>query len=483
MIWRVFRVDATWLALGLGALALALVAICRGAEYDEGYTLLLTAGHRLPAWPAGVFHAAEGQALFRGAPSAAQIAAELRAQDVHPPVYFWLEAVWRAVAGPSLLAARALSVALSVAALAGVAAIARTLAIPPWRALLLCAGCYAFTYTGAIARDFALAQALGVWAVWLAVRGRGTWTAALAGVAFGLAILANYLAAFIAVGCGVWLLAARNLRVVSFATGLAMLLPVQVWFFLAQRGSRAGQFAPLEWHSALLRLLRFQGAALFGGLPLYAGAWGVAVTVGLGVLAVGAAACAFRRLRLPARALLALLAVCPAAGLLAMAVLSGSTPIELRYLAFGTPFAALLLADALPRPLLALMLAVQAASIAELALRPETMQPQAEAAAEAAEADALVLLPRGNDGVGIPAAFLQSAAPAMRVRIVGPDMAPWVIRAEAANESRVAAALLPLDADSRTTVPALLAAFEDRCWQPVSRSNVLAVWQHVCAVD
>src|SRR5271157_671856 len=293
MIWRVFRVDATWLALGLGALALALVAICRGAEYDEGYTLLLTAGHRLPAWPAGVFHAAEGQALFRGAPSAAQIAAELRAQDVHPPVYFWLEAVWRAVAGPSLLAARALSVALSVAALAGVAAIARTLAIPPWRALLLCAGCYAFTYTGAIARDFALAQALGVWAVWLAVRGRGTWTAALAGVAFGLAILANYLAAFIAVGCGVWLLAARNLRVVSFATGLAMLLPVQVWFFLAQRGSRAGQFAPLEWHSALLRLLRFQGAALFGGLPLYAGAWGVAVTVGLGVLAVGAAACAF----------------------------------------------------------------------------------------------------------------------------------------------------------------------------------------------
>jgi len=343
--------------------------------------------------------------------------------------------------------------------------------------------CPPLAMAGSQRKGLALAQALGVWAVWLAVRGRGTWTAALAGVAFGLAILANYLAAFIAVGCGVWLLAARNLRVVSFATGLAMLLPVQVWFFLAQRGSRAGQFAPLEWHSALLRLLRFQGAALFGGLPLYAGAWGVAVTVGLGVLAVGAAACAFRRLRLPARALLALLAVCPAAGLLAMAVLSGSTPIELRYLAFGTPFAALLLADALPRPLLAAMLAVQAASIAELALRPETMQPQAEAAAEAAEADALVLLPRGNDGVGIPAAFLQSAAPAMRVRIVGPDMAPWVIRAEAANESRVAAALLPLDADSRTTVPALLAAFEDRCWQPVSRSNVLAVWQHVCAVD
>jgi Dolichyl-phosphate-mannose-protein mannosyltransferase len=477
----VFRPNGTWLAVGGGTLALAAVAVCRGAEYDEGYTLLLTAGHRLPAWPDGVFAAAQGQALFQGMPSAAQIATELRTQDVHPPLYFWLVALWREAIGPSLLAARALSIILSAAALAGVAAIARRLAIPPWRAVLLCAGSYAFAYTGAIARDFALAQALGVWAVWLLLRGRGHRTAALAGAAFGSAILVNYLAVFIAIGCGAWLLAGRSVRVVSFATGLALLLPAQLWFFLAQHGSRAGQFPPLEWRAALLRLLHYQGAAVFGGLPLYAGDRAGAVTVVLGLLAAVAAACALRRLSLPPRGLLALLAVCPAAGLLLLAALSASTPIELRYLAFGMPFIALLLADALPRPLLATVLAMQAASIAGLALRPETMQPQTEAAVEAARADALVLLPRGNDGVGIPAAFLQSVPPTLRMRIMTPDVDPASIRASAVPEPRVAVARLALDTDSRTTVPALLAAFDDRCWREVSRSTVLVVWQRVCA--
>jgi 4-amino-4-deoxy-L-arabinose transferase-like glycosyltransferase len=468
----------TVLAIGIGAFALAAVAALRGAEYDEGYTLLLTAGHRLPKWPDGVFTAAEGQAAFRGLPSAGQIAAELRAQDVHPPLYFWMEAMWRRLAGPSLPAARALSVLFGVASLAGVAAIARRLGIPPWRAVLLCAGCYAFTYTGAVARDFAPAQALGVWGVWLLLRDRGRWPDALAGLAFGLAVLTNYLAAFVAVGCGVWLLATR--RVVSFATGAAVLLPAQVWFFLAQHGSREGQFAPLDWASALPRLVRYQGAALFGGLPVYAGAWGGVAAGIIGVLALGCAVFALRRLREPGRALLALLAACPAIGLLVLAMLSGSTPIELRYLAFGTPFAALLLADAMPKPLLAVMLGVQAASIAGLATAPQTMQPQSEAASQAARADALVLVPRGNDGVGIPAAFLQSAPPALRLLVVAPETTQDAIRLAAAHESRVAAALLPLDRDSRATVPVLLAAFDDRCWRQETRTTVLAVWRRVC---
>ena len=42
-----------------------------------------------------------------------------------------------------------------------------------------------------------------------------------------------------------------------------------LWFFLAQRGTRTGQFPPFEWLPGLVRLARCTAGAVLGGLPLY----------------------------------------------------------------------------------------------------------------------------------------------------------------------------------------------------------------------
>src|SRR5271165_5585912 len=51
--------------------------------------------------------------------------------------------------------------------------------------------------------------------------------------------------------------------------GFVIWLPADLWFFLAQRQTRMGQFVPFEPISATARLAQYSGAALFGGLPLY----------------------------------------------------------------------------------------------------------------------------------------------------------------------------------------------------------------------
>ena len=131
----------------------------------------------------------------------------------------------------------------------------------------------------------------------------------------------------------------------------------------------------------------------------------------------------WRRGAEPARR--ALLAICAAAmpvGLLLLGLVFDNTPIELRYLAFATPFIGLLLAT-LPRSVCGVVLAIQAASIAGLMMRPETMQP-ARATAMAAAAlvgDGVVLVPRGNDGVGIVGAFAIEAPPGLHMLVIGRD--------------------------------------------------------------
>ena len=82
----------------------------------------------------------------------AAIARDLRATDVHPPLYFWTVAEWRRLVGNSLFAARLASVLFSVVTLGLVAMIARSVGIPAVAAVLLTVGCYGFAYTGAIAR-------------------------------------------------------------------------------------------------------------------------------------------------------------------------------------------------------------------------------------------------------------------------------------------------------------------------------------------
>ena len=119
-------------------------------------------------------------------------------------------------------------------------------------------------------------------------------------------------------------------------------------------------------------------------------------------------------------AMFALAALAPLVGLLLLGAIFNNTPIEVRYLTFSTPFVGLLLAGALRPRGAAFVLAVQAASLVGLMLAPQTMQP-AGAAAHAAAAlveDGVVLLPRGNDGVGIVGAFAIEAPPALPLLLI-----------------------------------------------------------------
>ena len=65
-----------------------------------------------------------------------------------------------ACSGPDCSGPRLLSVLFSLVALAGVATLAMLCGVPPVAAILLTLGCYGFTYTGSIARGFALGPAL-----------------------------------------------------------------------------------------------------------------------------------------------------------------------------------------------------------------------------------------------------------------------------------------------------------------------------------
>ena len=113
------------------------------------------------------------------------IARDLRATDVHPPLYFWTVSLWRLVFGPGLFAARMLSVLCGTVSIALVGIIANRCAIRPWVAMLLTLGCYGFVYTNAIARGFAMAEMLTLCGVALLLGGRHV----LAGACLGAALL------------------------------------------------------------------------------------------------------------------------------------------------------------------------------------------------------------------------------------------------------------------------------------------------------
>jgi hypothetical protein len=539
-------------ALLIGAGVLLATAALRGAEYDEGYTMLLAAGTPRPAWPAGIFTAAEARAVFAGHAGLGEIARDLRDTDVHPPLYFWTVAAWRWLAGPSLFGVRLLSVLCGVFALVLVGAIARLARIPPAGAILLTVACYGFAYTGAIARDFSLAQALSLAGVWLALRadggnrknsetpppvegggwgeglrspepfvrpwrqpvpptpslkGRGSlfhraastpFPSALAsGLCLGAASLSNYLASFVAGAVLLWLLP-RPRAWLAATAGFATFLPADLWFFLTQRDSRPGQFAPFSLLGGLPRLGQYSAANLFGGLPLYVpGAARQAVAMALAAAAVflvGLVALRWHRIGpLRARMLLTLGVLAPPGGLLLLGLASNSTPIELRYLAFATPFVGLLFAGglaSLPRRWClgvgGALLAVQAAALLGLMTRRETMQP-AHATAMAATALAeggVVLLPRGNDGVGVVGAFVNEAPDRLRLSIAQQTDTQKELDARIGSADRVVLALIGVDVTSRATSAMLRAGFSsDPCWRPAGTGfNVLA-FDRICAGD
>jgi len=527
-----------WAVLVLGLAVLTATAALRSAEYDEQYTMFLTAGVARPAWPDSPFQAGEVPALQAGHGSLLGIARDLRATDVHPPLYFWSVALWRRLTGGGLFAARLFSALCGLAALAAVAVIARRTGVPPALAMLLTLGCYGFAYTAAIARGFAQAQALTLWGVALALSGRRGW-AGWAGMLLGAATFANYLAVFVALVTSPALRYSRSAglsreadqREVRSTEGegdregrqpstyrpdhphprrwraltspahsagevsFALFLLADLWFFLAQRGSRAGQFPPFHLLAALPRLARYAAANLLGGLPLYMpDAVRPAATGVFALLALAAAVLIAARWRhiasCPAtRRFLLAAASAPPAGLLALGFVFGNTPIELRYLAFATPFVALLLAGGLAslpatprRAAIALLAIVQAASLAGLMVRPETMQPARATATAAARlaAGGIILLPRGNDGVGIVGAFAIESPPAQRLLVVSRGETPAQIRARLGKPHRVVLALLAQDDDSRATIPTLRAAFATPCWRRIGEGFNVIAFDRVC---
>ncbi|HET6183821.1 MAG TPA: glycosyltransferase family 39 protein [Acetobacteraceae bacterium] len=457
----------------LAGTVLILVATQRSFEYDEAYSVFVTSPAPRPRWPENVFRVGDVRGFFHLHAGPAAIAAALRATDVHPPLYFWALGAWRAVVGDGLVGMRLLSILFALCALALVGAIARRAELPPVPAMLLTLGSYGFAYTATVARGFALAQALALLGVLLALRAeqrRAAAVAAGAGVAFGTAMLANYLAAFVAAAALGWLaLAAWGRPRIWLAAwaGFAIALPPALWFFLAQRNSRTGQFPPFHLLGAVRRLALFGAADLLGGLPEYAEGPGrialEAVLALLLALLALAVARVWRRIGTPgARLLLLASAAAPAAGLLLLGAVFGNTPVELRYLCFATPFAALLLAGALAwrRWLLGPLLAVQAVSIAGLATQPATMQPfraVARAAFRQAGPDGVILAPLGNDGVGAVGPLLAELPDAARVLLI-PAGAEAVRLGALPPGTHAVLAPLGVDEASRAVSAALAAA-------------------------
>jgi 4-amino-4-deoxy-L-arabinose transferase-like glycosyltransferase len=499
------RLLASLAVLALAAALLFGTVSWRGPEYDEQYTLLLVAGAPRPAWPEAAFTAATIRQLQAGATGAAQIARDLRRTDVHPPLYFWTAAAWHDRVGPGLTRLRLLSVIFALAALAMVGWIASLARIPPARAMAFTLGCYGFAYTAGIARGFALAQFLSLAGVALLLSTERRPRAVLAfagGLALGAATLTNYLAAFVAGAALLWLLL-RQPRAprlwLAAVIGFSVLLPAALFFFLAQRDSRAGQFLPFELLRSIALLARFGAGAIFGGLPLYvSGTARLLVSGALGGLLAALSALIvwrWRGLARPgARWLLAMAALAPPLGLMLLGLAFDNTPIELRYLSFAVPFAALLLAGSLatlPRRLATgvggLVLLIQAASLAGLFLRAETMQPAratAEAAAAAAWPKGVVLLPHGNDGVGIVAAFASEAPDWLPMLVVGRDEPASRTRIRAGAYRRVVLALLGQDEESRATVKSLQVAFAHQpCWRWAASGFNVVAYDRICGED
>ncbi|OYV35448.1 MAG: hypothetical protein B7Z81_08700 [Acidocella sp. 20-61-6] len=317
----------------LAVLLLSTIAHFRAPEYDEAYSIFLTAGDPRPAWPSGVFTPTQVQDFYTGAPSFAAISRALKTDDVHPPLYFWALNLWRGIFGPSWFAARLLSVGFSLAALGVLTWLAAMLEIPVFPALALTLLSYGFAYTGIVARDFALAQLLNLLGVALTVRaaqGKSRPRALASGLAFGAASFANYLAVFTCGAALLWLALGQKRRrlALPLTLGLAVFAALDLPYFLAQKSSRMGQFAAFAPLHALALLAKDCGAALFGGLPLYAG--DLAPEVAALLLGLFLASLFFVLRQRPQHAtLLALAAAAPPCGLLALGFLFNNTPIEL----------------------------------------------------------------------------------------------------------------------------------------------------------
>ena len=108
------------------------------------------------------------------------------------------------------------------------------------------------------------------------------------------------------------------------------------------------------------------------------------------------------------------------------------------------------------------------------------MQPFRATATEAARlaGDGIVLLPRGNDGVGIVGAFGIEAPPTLPILLLRPTDP---IADRIAPYHRVVLALLPQDRDSTATIPLVRAALSPPNWRRVAIGSNVEVYERTGA--
>ncbi len=435
----------------------------RSTEYDENYSVFVTGGLARPDWSSRPFTAAGVATVFTDQADVAKVNHLMRTTDVHPPLYFWALSVWRNVAGSDLSALRGFSIIFALATLLVWMQIAWVAGLPPLILGSILALSYGFEITSHIVRGYALAQFFLALAVWAAIVGRSTAQrsdasalvrAGLAGLAGGLACFTHYFAVFpVAVILGWMVLTSptweKRFRV-AMAAGLPCLLLVaaagEVW--LAQRavsaGQAVGQFPILSPLAAAARLAQYNAASLLGGLPLYVPAGFLRTAVGGGLIVVLAgllvAILAQWRNLGPLRWLWLFGAIAPSLGLLPMGLLFGAMPIELRYLILSAPFVAALVAAAAgawmqKAPLLATvglgaMLSLQGVSAIGMVFHPATQQPFRAASTTltaAISTSTLVLVPFGQDGVGIVGSMLREMRPDQPVLVLRSNDASEVV--------------------------------------------------------
>ena len=143
--------------------------------YDEALTLLMTSGRAtLEDWSLGM-----GQ--FKPTANLFKILSQLYTYDVHPPLYFWLLAVWRVLLGSSLEVARMFSAFFTLAVLALLYRYAVGLGLRwPCVPVVVYAASAAGLRYAYNARPYAMATFLIILTLYLAYR-KSKWTGVLRG--------------------------------------------------------------------------------------------------------------------------------------------------------------------------------------------------------------------------------------------------------------------------------------------------------------
>ena len=350
----------------LGAVLLAAAAarfpgvVLRSIWYDETITLLETSNGPTD-WPDAPRSASELRAAFEGTPSLPQVTERLRETDVHPPVYYWTLAAWRAALGRSIETARLLSLLLSVASVAVFWGLLRRVGVedPLLPAAAYALSIYAVHY-GHEARGYALAilLLLGGFAIAIAAvrsaepTARRAWGMSAASAAlFAVAFLTTYLTALWSAAFLVWLVVIAGHRARRHALVIAIASPALAASGLFglrlqhQFGARPGQEVGFRGIlTEALHIAKSLTEVLCGSPSLVP--WGLTLLLLL-VLAgstlwlarPGGAAPSWER---RFTALAAALVLAPAAGFYAIDFLADRHLASARYLMFSGPALAFL---------------------------------------------------------------------------------------------------------------------------------------------